>query len=109
MPISNPGAAAVPEEKLRDYLLSESHPVGRFKASFFRTLGFGLDDLERFQLALTALLENDVEGETVTPYGTKYEVRGTLIGPDGQTARVVSVWIILAGEDYPRFITAYPE
>lgn len=31
--------AIVPELKLTDYLLSETHPVGRAKAKFFRALG----------------------------------------------------------------------
>ncbi len=25
----------MPEEKIRDYLLSATHPIGRFKAAFF--------------------------------------------------------------------------
>ena len=32
--------AIVPERKLTGYLLSETHPVGRAKAKFFRALGF---------------------------------------------------------------------
>jgi Domain of unknown function (DUF6883) len=30
--------------KLRDYLLSRLHPVGRFKAPFFASLGYGADN-----------------------------------------------------------------
>lgn len=32
--------AIIDAEKLRDYLLSPSHPVGRFKAAFFASLGY---------------------------------------------------------------------
>lgn len=36
--------------------------------------------------------------------------RGTSItGPNGQTANVLSAWIILTGEEVPRFVTASPE
>lgn len=37
-----PGAerAFIDPSKVRDYLLSESHPVGRFKAAFFIALGY---------------------------------------------------------------------
>jgi hypothetical protein len=108
VPIPNAGRAIVPSSKLRDYLLSESHPVGRFKARFFLTLGFRPDSAEVLEGALRALLESDAERETPTPYGIKYEVRGNLVGPNGQSARVVSVWIIRSGEEYPRFVTAYP-
>jgi hypothetical protein len=41
-------------------------------------------------------------------FGEKYEVRGEIVGPSGR-AVVVTVWIILEGEDVPRFVTAYPE
>jgi hypothetical protein len=32
--------AVVEEAKVRDYLLSESHPIGRYKAAFFTSLGY---------------------------------------------------------------------
>jgi len=38
----------------------------------------------------------------------KYEVHGTITGPEGAKAEIVSVWMVRYGEDYPRFITAYP-
>jgi hypothetical protein len=31
--------AIIDPEKLRDYVLSRAHPVGRFKAAFFASLG----------------------------------------------------------------------
>ena len=44
-----------------------------------------------------------------TDYGEKYSIRATVVGPSGQSAEVVSVWVIRTGEDIPRFVTAYPE
>jgi hypothetical protein len=38
----------------------------------------------------------------------KYVVRGTLNGPSGEAADVITVWIVLDGESAPRFVTAYP-
>jgi len=32
--------AVIPNEKVRDYLLSDEHPVARFKAAFFHALGY---------------------------------------------------------------------
>ncbi|HTE04672.1 MAG TPA: hypothetical protein VK824_00645 [Planctomycetota bacterium] len=43
-----------------------------------------------------------------TPYGGKFIVRASLQGPARRAPSVVSVWIVLAGEDFPRFVTAYP-
>ena len=36
----NCSKAVLAPEKLRDYLLSPLHPIGRYKALFFRTLGY---------------------------------------------------------------------
>ena len=47
--------------------------------------------------------------ETQTPYGQKYLIRAMLLGPSGSSSAVVSVWIVLTGEEFPRFVTAYPE
>jgi hypothetical protein len=60
--------AIIDPAKLHGYLLSRSHPVGRFKA-----------------------------------------IRAALVGPSGQSAAVVSVWVVRRGEELPRFVTAYPE
>jgi hypothetical protein len=101
--------AVVDPAKVRDYLLSTSHPVGRFKAAFFNALGYTDTNwtvLHRDLLALAAL-DAAVPGQPAE-FGAKYEVHATLVGPSGRTATVVTAWIVRAGEDVPRFITAYP-
>ena len=106
-----PGAehAVVDAAKVRDYLLSHEHPIGRFKAVFFESLGYAQVDWPRLQLDLLALCRGGdaVEGQA-SQFGRKYEVRGTLKGPSGRPAEVVTVWVVLVGEDFPRFVTAYP-
>jgi hypothetical protein len=101
--------AAIAPAKLRDYLLSTSHPIGRFKEPFFASLGYTVADwqcLERDLLAIAA--SGEAEPERASPYGQKYEVRGTLNGPAGKFARVLTVWIVRFGSDVPQFVTAYP-
>lgn len=95
--------------KTRDYLLSRTHPIGRFKASFFRSLGYSdlaPERLEQDFRGLVARTEAIPKGGNA--YGRKYEVRGTLTGPSGRQAEVVTIWIVLSGEDVPRLVTAYP-
>lgn len=108
MKIHNAGRAHIPREKLQDYILSESHAVGRFKAKFFRALGYERDDWKALKGDILAMLDNEAVEKERTEYGQKYEVRGAIQGPSGKRADVVSVWIVLDGEDFPRFITAYP-
>ena len=40
MKLPNREKAYIPIAKLKDYLLSEAHPVGKLKAKLFRTLGY---------------------------------------------------------------------
>jgi hypothetical protein len=101
--------AVIEPRKIRDYLLSTSHAQGRTKASFFSRLGYSrgqwhvlASDLRRLAEAKEAMPGHSSE------YGTKYEVRGRIAGPVAE-AQVVTIWIILRNEDFPRFVTAYPE
>ncbi len=48
------------------------------------------------------------EAVDTTRFGQKYVVLSTIQGPTGRSAPVVVVWIVLHGEDAPRFVTAYP-
>ena len=54
MKIPNADRAIVEATKLRDYLLSPSHPVGRFKAPFFTALGYSQDQWPRLEADLRA-------------------------------------------------------
>jgi len=109
--VAVPGAerAVVDPAKVRDYLLSTSHSVGRYKAAFFNALDYSAErpsELERdLRTHLASAVVARVEG---TPFGQKYIIRGMIAGPGGRRADLVSVWVVLTGEDYPRFVTAYP-
>ena len=109
MAVPNPDRAIVDPAKLRDYVLSASHPVGRFKALFFVALGYSAEHWEILDADLRAHLRSAVVARVEgTPYGQKYAVRGILRGPSGREADVISVWIVLRDEEFPRFVTAFP-
>jgi hypothetical protein len=83
--------------------------VGRFKAAFFASLGYTQATWRRFEVDLRRQhLIQDAVLRQETPHGRKYEIRGTMVGPTGKTREVVSVRIVLVGEQVPRFVTAYP-
>lgn len=101
--------AVIEPAKIRDYLLSTSHPVGRFKAPFFASLGYTSANWRRLDEDLRNLaISGDAELGKDSPYGQKYEIRGTLRGPSGKLAEVLTVWIVLFGRDVPQFVTAFP-
>ena len=109
MRIPNADRAVIEPAKLHDYVLSRGHPVGRFKASFFLALGYSAETWRQLESDLRNHLSHDATAEAPTDYGQKYAIRATLVGPSGQSAEVVSVRVVRTGEDFPRFVTAYPE
>jgi hypothetical protein len=102
--------AYVDPSKIRDYLLSPEHPIGRFKAVVFRAAGYSREDWEELQQDLLQLARTgDVSMGGATRFGAKYLVRGRVGRPTHSIVHVISVWIVRTAEDFPRFITAYPE
>ncbi len=59
------------------------------------------------QLLRIAKIENIIR-HMVSPYGTKYIIDGSLEGIRGISGRIRTIWIIEAGGESPRFVTAYP-
>ena len=110
MQIPNAHRAVIEPMKLHRYLLSGSHSLGRFKAAFFLALGYSVEDWPLLEADLRSqhLPQDATLGER-TLYGQKYTIRATLVGPLGRSADVVSAWVVRPGEDFPRFVTAYPE
>lgn len=102
--------AVIDPRKLKDYLLSAEHPVGRFKSVFFTALGFAATEWERLEVELRELaVHGAAELGERTSFGQKYLVSGRIEGPGGQAAEVTSVWIVLRQEEIPRLVTVYPE
>jgi hypothetical protein len=108
--LPNASLAVVESSKVRDYLLSSTHPVGRFKSVVFFALGYTQQDWMRLRddLRSHAAIGEALAGEPGT-YGRKYIVSGTLTGPNGRTSRFRTVWLLETEVSAPRFLTAYPE
>ncbi len=101
--------AVVPDEKITGYLLSESHPVGKAKARYFRRIGYSEKNVERLREDLIRIAVSSAVSEEVnTLLGIKYIIDGYVISPTGIRARLRTVWIIETGENLPCFVTAYP-
>jgi hypothetical protein len=95
--------------KVRDYLLSPVHPVGRFKARVFKALGFDASTVEVFVAEVRRIAsEGEVSEVEDIEFGQKYTVPGELRGPNG-SARVLTVWIQDSGREDVRLVTVRPE
>ena len=109
MRLPNADRAVVERAKIAEYLLNPEHPDNGGKAAFFVALEFSRSDWDTLANALRRLaLTADVIESMETVHGKKYIVDGELENPAGKEARVCSVWIIDAGTDFPRLVTAYP-
>jgi hypothetical protein len=99
----------IPAEKLRDYLLSRESLEGRSKAQFLELLGYTRAEWRVLEAHLRSqILPLDAEEVSPTKYGRKFIIRGPLTGPSDKTAGLITVWIIPAEDDVPRFVSAYP-
>lgn len=102
-------SACVPRSKLKDYLLSETHIVGRSKAKLLRMYGFNEANLDSLEKGLITIAQNqEVNNIISSPHGKKYTIDGFLYTPTNKSIKVRTVWIIDKGRDKPRFVTAYP-
>lgn len=107
MKLHNFERAIISKEKLLNYLLSSAHPVGQFKAKFFRSLGYTNENWMQLESDIREVLKNDATVKENSEFGQKYEVVGILNGPL-KPANIVTAWIILNNDEVPCFITAYP-
>lgn len=109
MKLPNRENAYVPLAKIKDYLLSETHSVGRSKAKFFRLAGFKEDNLKLLERGLIAIAySEEVKEVSSSRHGARYVLDGPLRTPDGRTVQIRTVWAIDEDGNRPRFVTAYP-
>ena len=108
MKLPNAERAYVDIAKLRDYCLNPAHPRGRHKAYVFaRTLGLTAADAQTLRrMLLSAVLEADAVPGREDEFGKRYAVDFE-VDSGGRIVVVRSAWIVLAGEDFPRFTTCY--
>lgn len=109
MKLPNSDSAYIASRKLKEYLLSESYPIGRSKAKFSRSPGFDEKNFNLLERGLTTIVRSqEIKEIESSPHGTKYIIEGFIGTPSGNQVQIRTVWIIETGEARPRFVTAYP-
>ncbi|MHB8380787.1 MAG: DUF6883 domain-containing protein [Candidatus Binataceae bacterium] len=109
MKLPNASRATVPRAKMLEYLLSETHPLGRHKAVFFTGFGFTRRAWNELSTALVRhACEHEVSLVEDSPFGKRYDIDGIIATPSGRSPRIRSVWFIETASDTPRFVTAFP-
>jgi hypothetical protein len=101
--------AYVDPAKVRDYLLSPTHPDGRLKARVFAAFGYHRAKWARLHGDLEQLaIADHAEALGLTAYGRKFAIRGMLQGPNGRPLSIVTICMVRHAETFPRLVTAYP-
>jgi len=101
--------AYVPKEKLSNYILSETHAVGKAKARYFRSLGYTAENADDLADELVMIARSECVCQEITSdFGTKYVIDGVLVTPIGTSVKLRTVWVIELQDARPRFVTAYP-
>jgi len=100
--------ALIPPSKLQDYALNPAHTAGQHKARLFRSiLGFERKDWEDLSKAILAELPfYEAILNRQDEWGQYYLVSLVIEGPNGNRARVMTVWILRPNTDYPSFVTS---
>ena len=79
------------------------------KASFFESLGYTESAWHRLSDDLRLIgTQSEARLGRHNGYGQMYAVDGSLVGPNGRSASVRTIWIVRDTEDRPRLVTAYP-
>jgi hypothetical protein len=99
----------VEKHKILDYLLSPIHPHGKYKAAFFGRLGYHQLTWRSLERDIRGLLDSGLRMAGETRHGIKFTARGKIIGPNGHSAHILTVWIAQHDHNVLRFVTAYPE
>jgi len=109
MKIPNNDQSFVADNKITDYLLNETHEIGKHKADFFKRFGFDLADIVTFKDSLILhTIDRDIEKTKISDFGIKYELKCEIRTPDERNPCIVTVWIVENGYDDPKLVTAYP-
>lgn len=110
MKLPNAHLALVERHKIVGYLLNATHPDNSGKARFFESLGFSVEDPELLMTAFRTVADSgDVVETARSVHGVKFVVDGWLSRhtQESRGRRVRTVWIVDAGRDAPRLVTAY--
>jgi hypothetical protein len=94
-----------------EYLLTRVADPGQGgdKRNFWHSI-MGFESAEALR---TAILEK-VSLESLEPlesndFGERYRASIQVVGPQGMTKSVLTIWIVLKETDVARFVTAYPD
>jgi hypothetical protein len=113
--LPNADRAIIDLPKFQDYSMDEGNAQNLGKAGGWKALGYNVDSpkdraasAQDASSQLAAQLPNaQAQFTGSTQYGVKFRVLTEIVGPNGRTGTLVTVWQYDKGSDVPRLITPY--
>ena len=103
-----PENAIITHEKITDYLLKWQ--PDNDKSKFLARAGYSSDNWQRLLEDIrTQILPIEAELMRKTAYGDLFRIRGKLLGPNGVSLRVITVWMAEYASRQTKFITLFPD
>ena len=103
-----PENAIITREKITDYLLKWQ--PDNDKSKFLARAGYSSDNWQRLLEDIrTQILPTEAELMRKTAYGDLFRIRGKLLGPNGVSLRVITVWMAEYASRQTKFITLFPD
>jgi hypothetical protein len=103
-----PDDSIISPEKITGYLLKWQ--PDNDKSQFLARAGYSSDNWHRLveDIRSQILL---VEAQLIrkTPYGDLFTIRGKLLGPNGVSLRVITIWMAEDASGQTKFITLFPD
>ncbi|MFB2893757.1 DUF6883 domain-containing protein [Aerosakkonemataceae cyanobacterium BLCC-F50] len=102
-----PADAEIPDSKLTRYLLV--YKARNDKSKFLAQAGFKEQNPEVLREAIRLLIEsNEAVEDGTNEYGIFYRVAGELIGIDGASLSVITIWLQRKSDGKFQFVTLKP-
>jgi len=103
-----PDDSIISPEKLTEYLLKWQ--PDNDKSKFLAQAGYSSDNWQRLLEDIRAqILPMEAELMRKTAYGDLFRIRGKLLGPNGVSIRIVTVWMEEYASRQTKFITLFPD
>jgi len=103
-----PGNTLIVPEKLTNYLLVPRKRND--KSKWLAGAGYTPENWEMLEADLrNQILSENADSVERTEFGQMYEIRGILVGPNGKSLSVLTVWMTDNETGNTRFITMSPD
>ena len=103
-----PDDSIITREKITEYLLKWQ--PDNDKSQFLARAGYSSANWQRLLEDIrTQILPTEAELMRKTAYGDLFRIRGKLLGPNGVSLRVITVWMAEYASQQTKFITLFPD